>query len=143
LNDESVPLIKARIVCGAANNQLLNPSTDYGMQAKGIFFCPDFVVNRMGIVNCANEQYGRIGDPGSVSDPIVSVHLGREDENSIFNIIKAIIMKSIELERTTADVAEEMANRKAMELHPIFGHRSHLIIESLINDGWATEDSKT
>ena len=55
---------QARIVCGAANNQLLDPRDDCGMAAAGILYCPDFVVNRMGIVNCANEQYGAAQEQG-------------------------------------------------------------------------------
>ncbi len=35
LDEVSVPLIKATIVCGGANNQLVDPRTDYGMHAKG------------------------------------------------------------------------------------------------------------
>lgn len=34
LSDATVPLIKAKIVCGAANNQLLDPRTDSGMKAR-------------------------------------------------------------------------------------------------------------
>ena len=56
LNSETVPRISAPIVCGAANNQLEDPSSDYGMAARGITYVPDFVCNRMGIVNCSNEQ---------------------------------------------------------------------------------------
>ena len=72
LNENSVPFLKAKIVCGAANNQLLDPRTDYGMQASSITYVPDFVCNRMGIVNCANEQYGSVGQLGSISDPAVA-----------------------------------------------------------------------
>ena len=70
LNEDSVPHIKASIICGAANNQLLDSRLDYGMQQQGIIYVPDFVCNRMGIVNCANEQYGSIGEMGSTKDPI-------------------------------------------------------------------------
>ena len=72
LHEGSIPHIKAKIICGAANNQLLDSRTDYGMQANGISYIPDFVCNRMGIVNCANEQYGSVGEMGSTKDPIIS-----------------------------------------------------------------------
>jgi len=139
LNETSVPKIKAKIICGAANNQLLDPKTEYGMQNRGIIFCPDFVVNRMGIVNCANEQYGRVGDPGSTSDPLVSKHLGKEDPDSIFNIVKVVIETARVQGKTTAEVAETMAVTASEQLHPIHGHRSKLIINSLMESGWACQ----
>lgn len=50
---------RASIVCGAANNQLADPENgDRGLCERGITYVPDFVANRMGIVNCANEQVG-------------------------------------------------------------------------------------
>ena len=46
-----------------------------GMAARGIVYVPDYVNNRMGIVNCANEQYGRIGQLGSSTDPLVQARM--------------------------------------------------------------------
>jgi len=73
LTEATVGKIRAKIVCGAANNQLIDPSSDSGMTAAGITYCPDFIVNRMGIVNCANEQYGRVGELGTTVDPLIQV----------------------------------------------------------------------
>ena len=48
LNPETIPRIKAKIICGAANNQLLNLRTDdLLLQKQGITYLPDFLVNRM------------------------------------------------------------------------------------------------
>mmetsp|Transcript_4415 Transcript_4415/g.5091 ORF Transcript_4415/g.5091 Transcript_4415/m.5091 type:complete len:221 (+) Transcript_4415:3-665(+) len=135
LNETTVPRIKAKIVCGAANNQLLNPKTDYGMTEKNIIYCPDFVVNRMGIVTCANEHAGRAGSP--MEDPLIAKHFGREDSNSVFNIIQTVIKNAKYDKVSTAQAADQMANKLASELHPIFGHRSQDIIKSLIKDKWA------
>ena len=40
LDEANVAKIRARIVCGAANNQLLDPSHDSGMTAAGITCLP-------------------------------------------------------------------------------------------------------
>lgn len=74
LNHKTVPLLKAKIICGAANNQLLDCREDYDMHKNGIIYVPDYVCNRMGIVNCANEQYGSVGTlgQGTTKDPIVA-----------------------------------------------------------------------
>ena len=48
LSPETIPNIKAKIICGAANNQLLNLRTDDELLKKrGILYIPDFLVNRM------------------------------------------------------------------------------------------------
>mmetsp|Transcript_3394 Transcript_3394/g.4904 ORF Transcript_3394/g.4904 Transcript_3394/m.4904 type:complete len:444 (-) Transcript_3394:47-1378(-) len=137
LNEHTVPGIKAKIVCGAANNQLLDPKNEYGMTDKGIIYCPDFVVNRMGIVNCANEGFGRVGDPGGVEDPLIASHLGRQDPNSVFNITRDIIIRAKAEGTSTAAMAEKMADEHAHITNPMFGHRTKDIIESLVLDGWA------
>ena len=53
-----------------------------------------------GIVNCANEAYGRVGALGGdnplwyMDDPAVARHLERDWENAIFNITKTVIGKA-------------------------------------------------
>ena len=64
LNPQTTSQIKeGTIVCGAANAQLLDPADDCGMTDRGVIYVPDFCANPMGIVNCANEAYGRVSDP--------------------------------------------------------------------------------
>jgi leucine dehydrogenase len=55
LDDESVPRLPARVVAGAANNQLADASVDELLAANGVLWVPDFVVNAGGIVNIAVE----------------------------------------------------------------------------------------
>lgn len=140
INASSAPRIRARAVCGAANNQLLDPSSDYGLTARGVLYCPDFVVNRMGIVNCADEAFGRVGSPEEAGDPLVARHFCREDADSIFNVVVRVAAAAREQGRTTARVAEELADEQATLEHPIFGHRSLAIMQSLVKDGWACPD---
>src|SRR5690606_39368067 len=78
LNPETIGLLACDVVCGAANNQLLDDRRDMAaLDARGIVYVPDFLGNRMGIVNCANEQYGFVPD-----DPAIHRHLGREWEHT-------------------------------------------------------------
>ncbi|RMH02744.1 MAG: Glu/Leu/Phe/Val dehydrogenase [Planctomycetota bacterium] len=55
LNDETIPQLKARIVCGAANNQLLEPRHGMALRERGIVYGPDYVVNAGGLINVYNE----------------------------------------------------------------------------------------
>lgn len=45
LDDDTVPVLTARIVCGAANNQLAHPGVEKDLADRGILYAPDYVVN--------------------------------------------------------------------------------------------------
>lgn len=61
LDDDTVDLLKARIVCGAANNQLVTEGeggTADRLVARGITYCPDFLVNSGGVIQVSDELLG-------------------------------------------------------------------------------------
>ncbi len=58
LNDLTIPMIKAKIICGAANNQLQEPRHGHMLAERGLFYAPDYVVNAGGIINVAHEVAG-------------------------------------------------------------------------------------
>jgi glutamate dehydrogenase/leucine dehydrogenase len=133
LDPETIPRVRARIVCGAANNQLLDSERDdAALHARGVLYVPDFLVNRMGIVTCADEAAGTIPD-----DPRIERHLGRDWEHSIPNALERVVRRSRETGVPPGRVALDEADRLADELHPIFGHRGREIIDRLVADGWA------
>lgn len=132
LNDRSIPLIQAPIICGAANNQLKDEKKHSRMvKDRQIIYVPDFLTNRMGIVNCANEQYGYV-----FPDPAIERHLNYEWENSVFVLTCRVVHESLLGDRTTLEIALQLAREKAAELHPIWGNRAHLIIASLRTQEW-------
>ena len=49
--------LRCRVVCGAANNQLLDDAADVALFGRGIVYAPDFVVNAGGIINIAHEHH--------------------------------------------------------------------------------------
>jgi leucine dehydrogenase len=55
LNDDTVPRLHCRVIAGAANNQLAHERIAELLQARGILWAPDFVVNAGGIINIAEE----------------------------------------------------------------------------------------
>lgn len=139
LSPATIPKIKAKIVCGASNNQLLHPNDDELLEQAGILYVPDLVANRMGIVNCANEQYGRVGYLEAMEDPEVVKHLGRDDHNSVFNVTKRVLRRAESEGTTTARAANAIADEMAVQPHPIFPHRALAIRNSLVADGWHRE----
>ena len=58
LNDTTIPRIRAKIVAGAANNQLAQPRHGDDLFARGILYAPDYAINAGGLVNVAQEVLG-------------------------------------------------------------------------------------
>jgi valine dehydrogenase (NAD+) len=58
LSDDTVPQLDARIVCGAANNQLDHPGIEKLLEERGILYAPDYVVNSGGLIQVADEIEG-------------------------------------------------------------------------------------
>jgi glutamate dehydrogenase/leucine dehydrogenase len=57
LTRESVAELRCALVCGAANNQLLDDAAADALADRGIAYAPDFVANAGGIINIANEWH--------------------------------------------------------------------------------------
>lgn len=61
LNEQTIPLLKAPIIAGSANNVLLDEEVHGKMiQDRGIIYCPDFVINAGGIINVYHELHGYV-----------------------------------------------------------------------------------
>src|SRR6266498_1063094 len=58
LNDDTVPVLRARIVAGGANNQLAHPGIEKLLDERGILYAPDYVVNAGGVIQVADEIEG-------------------------------------------------------------------------------------
>jgi valine dehydrogenase (NAD+) len=58
LTDEVVEVLSARVVCGAANNQLAHPGVEKQLDDRGILYAPDYVVNAGGLIQVADELHG-------------------------------------------------------------------------------------
>jgi leucine dehydrogenase len=55
LNERTVARVRARVVCGAANNQLADDGLAAELAAGGVLYAPDFLVNAGGLINVAAE----------------------------------------------------------------------------------------
>lgn len=58
LNDATIPTLRARLVCGGANNQLADEHHGEALRQRGIIYAPDYVVNAGGIINVSAEYLG-------------------------------------------------------------------------------------
>ncbi|GHJ50832.1 Glu/Leu/Phe/Val family dehydrogenase [Micromonospora chersina] len=58
LNDDTVPVLRAKVVAGAANNQLAHAGIEKVLADRGILYAPDYVVNAGGVIQVADEIEG-------------------------------------------------------------------------------------
>ncbi len=58
INDDTIPQLKAKVVAGAANNQLKEARHGDVLHEMGIVYAPDYVINAGGVINVADELYG-------------------------------------------------------------------------------------
>ena len=58
VNEQTLPRMKAKVICGAANNQLANNAIGDEVEKRGILYAPDYAVNAGGVMNVALEITG-------------------------------------------------------------------------------------
>jgi leucine dehydrogenase len=100
LDEESIAALNAPIVAGGANNQMATSDDGDRVQARGILYAPDYVINAGGIINVSTE-YLKDGDEDTVRARIEAIP-GRLD---------AIWDESEATGRNPARVAGDMARR--------------------------------
>ncbi|MDQ3159983.1 MAG: leucine dehydrogenase, partial [Pseudomonadota bacterium] len=58
VNEATLPRLKAKVICGAANNQLSNNAIGDEVAKRGILYAPDYAVNAGGVMNVSLEIDG-------------------------------------------------------------------------------------
>lgn len=59
INAGAIGRLKAKVVAGAANNQLKTPDMDQALADKGVLYCPDYVINAAGVISVGLEILGK------------------------------------------------------------------------------------
>ncbi|MDQ4007583.1 MAG: NAD(P)-binding domain-containing protein [Actinomycetota bacterium] len=58
ISDDVVDVLTAKVICGAANNQLAHEGIEKMLDARGILYAPDYCVNAGGLIQVADELEG-------------------------------------------------------------------------------------
>ena len=58
VNASTLPRLKCKIICGAANNQLATDEIGVEVEKRGILYAPDYAVNAGGVMNVSLEIDG-------------------------------------------------------------------------------------
>ena len=101
LNIESIPRLRARIIAGAANNQLAQGQDGAALRAAGILYAPDYVINAGGIISVSREYHG-----GATEAQVIA------DIHAIPVRLTEIFERARRENRTTNAVADEMARER-------------------------------
>ncbi len=72
LNDGTIPRIRARAICGMANNQLAEPRHDAALAERGIVWAPDYVANAGGMLGASGPVYGET-DQESLRQRVIGI----------------------------------------------------------------------
>ena len=78
LNDRTIPLLGATIVCGGANNQLAEARHAAALAARGILFVPDYIANAGGVIDFHQERTGDDA-PEAVLGAVERIHAITQD----------------------------------------------------------------
>ena len=101
LNSRSIPRLKACIVAGGANNQLLTDADGEDLHRRGILYAPDYVINAGGVINASAE----IGSP-------YSPERAQEKTERIYEIMTRVIDTSRREEVPTSLAADRLAQER-------------------------------
>ncbi len=98
INADTIPGLQAKIIAGAANNQLGTEQDGITLRKRGILYAPDYVVNSAGIIAVAAEY------DGDVSEAEL-----REKVNRIYDRSLAIFQRADGEDTPTSVIADQMA----------------------------------
>jgi leucine dehydrogenase len=101
LNAQSIPRLRARIVAGAANNQLAQGQDGTALQAAGILYAPDYIINAGGIISVSREYHGGASEAQVIADI-----------QAIPARLTEIFERAGRENRTTNAVADQMARER-------------------------------
>ncbi|MBO6724372.1 MAG: Glu/Leu/Phe/Val dehydrogenase [Rhizobiaceae bacterium] len=102
LSSETIPALKAKIVAGAANNQLAEHGDARLLMDRGVLYAPDYVLNAGGLINVAGEL-----DPDGYDRDRVLKAL-----EEIPATLMAIFERAEQLGRPTNDIAKDIADER-------------------------------
>jgi len=104
LDDDTVPALTAKVVCGAANNQLAHPGIEKLLEDRGVLYAPDYVVNSGGVIQVADEIEGFVFERA------------RAKATGIFDTTRRIFALAAEEGVPPAVAADRLAERRMAEV---------------------------
>jgi leucine dehydrogenase len=104
INDNTLPRLRCKVVCGGANNQLAEERHGMALRERGILYAPDFVVNAGGLINVYVEMEGYVRERAL------------RMAEGIYNTTERVINISREQGITTAEAADRFAEERIQKI---------------------------
>jgi leucine dehydrogenase len=99
-DENTIPLVKAKVIAGGANNQLLRDEHGALLAERGILYAPDYAINGGGIIRVAGQIYD--WDDAEIERRTLAI---ANTLTEIFHIADAE-------KRPTNDVADDLARER-------------------------------
>lgn len=99
INETTLPKLTAKIVAGAANNQLATPDMGDALKARNILYAPDYVINAVGVISVGLEILGQ-WTPDELNARV----------DKIATTLSEIFSRADTENRSTHEIADMMAN---------------------------------
>jgi len=118
LNDDTIPEIKAPIVAGGANNQLLDESRHGEMiRKRDILYAPDYVINAGGLINVYHELRGYNAEAAkrqarNIKGTLLEIYREAEEQDIGYHIASDVIAeRRIKSIKSMADLRKNYNNQ--------------------------------
>ncbi len=109
ISDEVLEVLTAKVICGAANNQLAHPGIEKQVDERGILYAPDYCVNAGGVIQVADELEG------------FSFERAHQRASGIFETTRKVFELATSDGVTTAEAADRLAERRMREVGRLRG----------------------
>ena len=109
LDDDTVGVLTAKIVCGGANNQLAHAGIEKILADRGILYAPDYLVNSGGVIQVADELSG------------FNFERAKARAEKIFDTTRTIFALADEEGVPPAAAADRLAERRIAEVGRLRG----------------------
>ena len=109
ISDEVVDVLRAKVICGGANNQLEHEGIEKLLDARGIVYAPDYCVNSGGLIQVADELEG------------FSFERARARAAKIFDIMRDVFELAAGEGVPAAVAADRLAERRMNEVGRLRG----------------------
>jgi leucine dehydrogenase len=120
LNDETIPMLKAKIVAGGANNQLKDERHGSALVERKILYAPDYVINAGGLINVYNELLG------------YNAEVARTQAGNIYHTLLSVFADAEKNGIPTGKASDLFAERRISSIRGVAGLRN-----SITNQPWA------
>jgi len=112
VNDETLPRLKAKVIAGAANNQLKRAKHGDALVEQDVLYAPDYVINAGGVINVYYEYNARQSGKALKQDEIYA-HIDRIAD-TMQEIIALAEQKNISMAKAADELAEARFQNKTV-----------------------------